>query len=189
MYHYVIRRFYIIVLFLGACFLGACSGSGGSGSGNELGSEGAQPTDPGELPISGTARYDGFLTLGLPTPTGRQTFSGDLALTVDFDAAAAQVTGVADSFSTDDDDDVRGRIMITDGMIDRKAQTVSDYTFEAGLSGTLSGDAFRNLVISGTMLGDFNGEDADAVTGRVFGDLVGATGEDIFNGSFSAAKN
>lgn len=177
------HTFYALVFLCAA----ACGGSSGSGSGSELGSSGGGGAiDPNELPISGAARYDGFLTLGLPTSSGRDSYTGQLGLDVDFDAADVQVTGLADNFATSDGEDVTGRIVVTDGVINRETNVIEDYTFEAGVSGTLSGPDFRNMVITGTMLGDFNGQAAEAITGRVFGDVILPTGTDIYNGTFSA---
>lgn len=176
-------------LMLGSLLAIAACSSGGGGSEDELGSGGGSGiTDPSELPISGSARYNGFLTLSLPTSSGRSPYIGTLGLDVDFDAADVQVTGQVTDFSTDNDDNVAGRLVITDGVIDRGSDVVEDYTFDAGISGTLSGEDFRNMVITGTMLGDFNGQNAETLSGRVFGDVIGPTGEDIYNGTFSGTS-
>lgn len=177
----------MLAVFL-VLFVAACSGGGGGGATNQLGSEGGGGlTDPGLLPVSGAARYDGFLTLALPTQTGRQPFTGVLGLDVNFDAPAAQVTGQASQFRSASDEVLDGRIIITDGDLDRSADLAADYTFESQLSGTLSGTDFRNIVITGTMLGDFSGDTASAVSGQTFGDVVTPLGFDIFNGTFSAS--
>lgn len=175
--------------------LAACSGSGGgggdggTGSSDQLGANDGDTTGGIDAPISGTARYDGFMTLNLPTSEGRAPFTGSLGLDVDFDASAAQVTGEANNFLSPDDDMLSGRLMVTDGEIDSSAERPADYTFEAGISGTLRGPQFRNMVITGTLIGDFNGDTAEVLSGSSFGDVIGPTGADIFNGSFSAAAN
>ncbi|SEW02471.1 hypothetical protein SAMN04488515_0705 [Cognatiyoonia koreensis] len=181
----MMRWFALLVLVpLAAC------GGGGGGSGNQLGAGGGGGiTDPGELPVSGFARYNGFLTVNLPTADGRAPYTGNLGLDVDFDAAATQVTGQASGFTDGGGTNMRGRLAVTDGVIDRKTNVASDYTLEAGISGTLSGDAFRNMVITGTLLGDFNGQNAETLRGQVFGDTIGPLGTDIFNGTFSAATD
>lgn len=164
--------------------------SGGGGSSGELGAGGGGGiTPPTDLPITGSARYDGFLNLGLPTASGRETITGNLGLDVDFDAANIQVTGRASGFTDADNAAVTGNILITDGVIDRETNVAADYTFEGGISGALSGPDFRNIVVTGTILGDFNGVDADVLSGQVFGDVIGPQGEDIFNGSFSSTSN
>jgi len=170
-------------------FVTACGSGGTTSSGDQLDDNDSSPiTDPDTLPISGTVHYSGFLSLGLPTSSGRTDFTGNLGLTVAFDAVTGQVTGEADQFRAPDAELLRGRILITDGQIDRATNTVEDYTFDAQLSGTLSGDDFRNMVITGAMVGDFNGENADVVSGQVFGDVVGPAGLDIYNGTFSATQ-
>lgn len=171
-----------------------CSSSGSSGGSLGDGGDGpGGPTDPGSLPISGRATYSGFLSLNLPmnddAGLGRGVYSGDLSLTVDFASDIGAMTGQADDFRGPTGGAVQGRIFVTDGALERSTDTTIDYTFAAGLSGTLSGDGLRNSVVTGQVSGDFQGDSASTVTGVTYGNVTTYLGVDVFDGTFSAAQN
>ncbi len=192
------QRLPMMVLFrmmvLGLLVLAVgCSGNGsGSGALGDMGDDDVI-TDPGSLPINGRATYSGFLSLNLPNGAepgaARGTYLGDLSLTVDFASNLGAMTGHADGFSGPTGDSVLGRIYLTDGILERSTDTTIDYTFGAGISGTLSGDGLRNSVIAGNVSGDFKGQDASIVSGVAYGNVTTYLGVDVFDGSFSGAQN
>jgi len=170
----------------------ACGGGTGV-SGGALGSSSTQdpgPTEPSTLPMTGQASYSGFMALNLPRPgADRETYTGTLGLAVDFASASGQLTGAGEGFRGSNGTVLEGRIFVTDGTLERGANVATDYTFEAGVSGTLNGDGLQNSVVTGLMTGDFVGTDAGTVTGVTFGNVTTVTGVDVFDGSFAAAKN
>jgi hypothetical protein len=181
-------------LFGMLAFAVSCSGNGSSsGALDDLGDDGDVLTDPGILPITGRATYSGFLSLNLPSGlevgAARGTYSGDLSLTVDFASDLGAMTGQADGFSGPSGDSVLGRVYVTNGILERSTNTTIDYTFEAGISGTLSGDGLRNSVISGSVSGDFKGQNASSISGVAYGNVTTYLGVDVFDGTFSGAKN
>jgi len=54
---------------------------------------------PAALPLEGTANYEGFVTLNLPTADGRRANVGDLNLAVDFGATSNQISGGVSNFT------------------------------------------------------------------------------------------
>lgn len=175
--------------------LSACSGASVSSS-DALSSSDAQeldPTDTLALPSSGTAIYRGFLALQLPSApepgSDRAAYTGSMALSVDFGLASGQLSGTAEGFRGPSDAELLGRLFITDGTIDLATDVATDYTFEAGVSGTLDGDGLRNSVVTGTMTGDFIGGDAALVSGVVYGSVTTVLGVDVFDGSFAATED
>ena len=99
------------------------------------------------------------------------------------------MTGLAEGFRGAGGSALEGRLFVTDGTLDRSVAVAADYTFEAGISGSLSGDPIQSSVVTGQVTGDFIGSDATSVSGRAFGKVISPTGEDVFDGSFAAAKN
>ena len=177
------------VLF-GLLALAACgAGGGGATLGQE---EGTNPTSPEiqsplGLPVTGQARYRGFMTLNLPeggdvtAPSAPHV--GALSVDVNFDAGADQVSGIADAFRTPQDIALSGRLFVTNGQLEASAN------FDAQISGTLAGTGFSNSVISGTINGGLSGQKLDAMTGVASGQVVTGTGAGTFSGSFTAANS
>lgn len=175
--------------------LSACSG-GNDATSDALSisdMQGLDATDTLALPTSGRASYRGFLALQLPSApepgSDRAAYTGSLALSVDFGLASGQLSGTAEDFRGPSDAELLGRLFVTDGSIDVAADVATDYTFEAGLSGTLDGDGLRNSVVTGTMTGDFIGGDATLVSGVVYGSVTTVLGVDVFDGSFAATQD
>jgi len=181
----------VVIALLVLLSLSSCGGGTGVSAG-ALGLSSTQdpgPIDPTTLPTSGQASYLGFLSLNLPQLNGeRATYTGALGLAVDFGRASGQLTGSAEGFRSGGTE-LQGRVFVTEGTLERDADVAIDYTFEAGLSGTLSGGGLQNSVLTGTMTGDFSGEGAATVSGVAFGNVTTATGVDVFDGSFAAAEN
>ena len=192
-------QFPVVRLILAAPFgLLALSACGAGGGGSEIPVSAGDPApkpviEPGDLPVSGNASYDGLMTLRLPQNgdalSAHTDHTGNLRLNVDFDVGFNQVTGVVDGFQTPTNEPMVGRVFVTEGLIDRGASSSKDYTFDAKLSGTLSALNFSSTVISGTVLGDFSGSDLSALTGRVYGNLVLGNGVDIFDGTYATVRS
>ncbi|WP_298860653.1 hypothetical protein [uncultured Sulfitobacter sp.] len=141
-------------------------------------------TAPGDLPISGTASYDGESVLVVAAPEGVFDLTGDVTATIDFRADNATVTfnnlsgtvatGLASPSSVDDFGSV----------------VVSDVAFDDG--GLLGG----STVVSTNASASFDGPLYGGVDGAVFGEnaeeVAGAldvTGDGVvLKGGFIASK-
>jgi len=180
-----------VSLALVACSDGTGSASGVSGG--ALGSSSNQDlgvTDTSTLPTTGQASYSGVMSLNLPqTDASRAIYTGALGLAVDFGQASGQLTGSATDFRGPSGSLLQGRVFVTNGTLSIGVDVATEYSFEAGLSGTLSGDGLRNSVLIGDIDGDFLGQDGSSVTGVLHGDVITVTGVDIFDGTLAADKN
>lgn len=172
----------------------ACGGTAGNGTASNTG--GIDPTDPGinspiGLPVTGQARYAGFMTLNLPAggdiTAAEAPHVGALSMDVNFSASSDQVSGVADAFRTPADVALSGRLFITDGQL-TPLQSGSEAGVEGQISGTLAGPGFQNTVISGTVTAGLSGTKLGAMTGTTSGGVTTGTGIGSFDGSFTAAR-
>lgn len=170
--------------------LAACS-SGADGDGISRGDQAAaleaalseeNISNPGALPIKGTASYAGFMTLGLPIGGAPQDFIGDLDVSVDFAANRDQVSGTASNFKG-----LTGTLSIAGGDLDRATDTNVDYTFDGTVTGSLA-QAGQSYDIDGNIVGEFRGRNQDGLTGVVYGDINGPDGQDLFDGSLAATR-
>ena len=178
--------------------LSACGGSGGSEIpsradraallADDVLSDGI--SDPGRLPDSGSARYDGFMTLRLPTQAdgSRRRYTGDLTLNVDFAAPRDQITGRAGGFATRGGDALDGGLRLRGGDLYRDTDPDENYTFTGNLDGTLRRGR-ADYAIDARIEGEFRGRGQTGVNGLVFGDVTGPQGQDIFDGDFVAARD
>lgn len=122
------------------------------------------PTEPLDMPVSGSARYLGAadLTLGVPASyAGRvdTTLSGVADLTAAFDTD--QISGTMRSFSGPNQGAASGSLAVVDG-------TISGNSFGAATSGTLVQNGI-GVDINGTSSGTFRGPNAEALTGTISG--------------------
>lgn len=179
--------------------MGCSAGSGGGGTEEEV-SRAAQNTaledtlsatnitDPTNLPSTGVARYDGFMTARLPVLDGglRQEYLGDLTMKVDFAANKNQVSGRADGFAAGQEV-LGGSLRIRGGDLFRNTDTDTNFTFTGAVDGDLTrgADAYT---IDAKIEGEFRGRDQEGVNGLLFGDIEGPLGQDIFDGTFVAEK-
>ncbi len=140
-------------------------------------------SDPTTLPRSGLATYTGFMTLALPLDGPARDVTGDLDMRVDFGAARNQVSGSASNFAG-----LTGGLAIRGGDIDRGTDPDTDFTFDGSLTGTLAqnGDSYG---IDGAIVGEFRGRNQDGLTGLVYGDITGPSGQDLFQGSMAASRD
>ena len=139
-------------------------------------------SNPALLPTSGTAQYAGLIALDLPIPNESAPHVGDIDLRVNFGSNRNPISGSATNFNG-----LSGSLTIASGAIDRGADPDEDYTFEAGLAGTLDGTSGA-FVIDGTLSGDFRGRNLDGVTGVVYGDVTGPDGQVLFDGTFAGTQ-
>lgn len=170
--------------------LAACS-SGEDGDGISRGDQAAaleaalseeNVSNPGALPMKGTASYAGFMTLGLPIGGAPQDFVGDLDMVVDFAANRDQVSGTATNFNG-----LTGSLWIASGDLDRATDTGVDFTFDGTVMGSLA-QAGQSYDIDGNIAGEFRGRNQDGLTGVVYGAINGPDGQDLFDGSFAATR-
>jgi hypothetical protein len=180
--------------------LGACGDTDGSGLSNEdrvadfaamsdrLGSlfNTAYTGEPGEVPSSGTANFQGFAGFVLDTGAVPLTLIGDTAMSVDF--GSRKLTGEMTNFFGDSGGalaDYTGKVAIVGGEIGfdvpRGTTVPNDVRF--GYAGALSGQG--NLVeLDGAMSGKLKGtpirgilaNTAPGETEILNGSVVGVTG-------------
>ncbi len=173
-----------LVLFLAAgCGGGGGGGGDGGGSGIDprlsridiyeaqrlrvLGEPGAgvmgMPVTPEvQIPVSGSATYDGSVSILVETMPETAVIVGDARVAMDF--GLSQVGGVMDNFlGTDPDDRLRnfdGRLTIDSGEIGDPAPNVWSLDY----AGTLSAPG-QTYVMAGTVEGEFLGEPVAAIAG------------------------
>lgn len=179
-------------IFVGALML--IVGCGGKGSGADQASradqavdladavQGENKSDPARLPVTGRAIYAGFGTLDLAIRGTTQSYIGDLNLSVEFSDTAEPISGTLHHF-----DGLTGALDISNGNLDRGANTDVDYTFGADVDGMLTHNG-GDYVIDASLSGDFRGRNQGGVTGVVFGDITGPNGVDIFDGTVTGAR-
>ena len=141
-------------------------------------------------PTSGSATYNGYAYGDLANTSDAITDSliGDIEMTVTFTASSATVAGQIGGFEDEDGDDVAGSLTLSGGSLDRSGNPSSDSTFGVSISGTLTDDAARNLVIGGRLEGDFLGSGHAAVGGELLGTVtVDSTSQNI-DGGFIAER-
>mgnify|MGYP005992188061 CR=1 FL=1 len=134
-------------------------------------------TDPTTLPTSGSASYDGLLSLGPAI--------GEMELIANF--SEGSIGGTVGNVVLGDDTVATGSLAITSasGAIDRSTDTSVDFTFSAGLDGTLSDDT-GSYDVEATMLGDFTDTDYGYVEGFVEGTVTesGSSDSEYLYGEF-----
>lgn len=153
---------------------------------------GAEPySDPATLPRSGSATYDGAMTLatfddgGAIVPPFSLAIIGETQLTADFSGSA--ISGNARNFVDVDDNRYDGTLAVTDGLIDRDADLAAEFTFDALLDGTLTNSGeYYDFV--GIIDGDFVGPNHEAVIGIATGDILSSTGDAFLIGVFGAER-
>ncbi len=137
------------------------------------------------LPHSGTASYDGLISLG----TQWRTLVGDLALEVDF--RSNEVGGVAENFVSDNDVKHSGILRVTGGSINRDANLDPYQQITAILGGVLQvGESYPEYYSVNTLLnGYFLGDDQQGVSGTVTGTVSSRIHDDeAAGGSFAARR-
>jgi len=146
---------------------------------------GVAATDPSTLPISGSATFNGVLSLSVQTSGADLDMAGALTLTSNF--ATDTLTGNATNFITANDAAMSGSLAITGGVLDRAANTNIAHTFSAAIDGTLGG-AGDSYLIQGTLLGDFLGTGNLGTSGVVNGFATSSFGVGYMFGDFLAQQ-
>lgn len=166
-----------------ALALTACGGGGGDGGGSGIdprlarldiyeaqklrvlgdpgaGVMGMPLTDPGAMPASGTADFEGHVSIRVEAATPLVLF-GDVGISVAFDTE--QVTGQMDAFFGTDSSgqvvDYAGAISIDHGTVG--ASAANDLTLAYGGALTAAGEI---LIFDGTATGSFLGTPIGAVS-------------------------
>ena len=147
--------------------------------------DGAGYTAPGNLPLGGSAQFDGVMRLHLEGAGGDVPVNGALSVQVAF--ASDSLSGSASGFAGADGAAYSGTLAITNGALDRAADPLSEYTFSANMAGTLSAGA-DSYAISADVNGDFLGAAYGAMTGLVAGTATTGSGTGYVFGDFIAAR-
>lgn len=142
-------------------------------------------TDPTTLPVSGSAAFSGIMLLDTELGAGATSTAGALNLVANF--ATDSISGSADNFVDDADNLMTGTLVISNGVLDRTADTSIEYTFSSLLAGILAGGG-ESFVISADLSGDFLGPFYDAAAGVIAGTAVTAFGSGYLFGEFIAAQ-
>ena len=138
-----------------------------------------QVTQPSSLPVSGEASYRGVAYFEFTSIAEAETeLLADMTLRADF--SDATVSGRMENFISNRDESYAGTLSIEEGDIDRATDTSSQFTYIAGLEGTLTAPSGTQFASDAFIAGEFVGEDPDFVRGYVRGGLLeGARGESI----------
>lgn len=125
-------------------------------------------TPTADLPMSGSATYDGFIAFsGVGVD---ESFIGDLSLDVNF--ANNSISGSATDFLDNSENAYTGTLVVDGGAIDRSADPQTDVQFDADIGGTLA-DGGASRTIDGELKGYFVGSNQSAVVGSVSGTVGG----------------
>ena len=124
-------------------------------------------TDPATLPTSGSATYNGFIGVVLDNNAG---VAGDLQLIANFAPNANEnaITGSASNFFDNEENAIGGTLTLSNSVLDRNADTNTQFTFDADLSGDLTSDE-GDISVAAFLLGDFTGTNHEFVEGFVSG--------------------
>lgn len=142
-------------------------------------------TDPANLPAGGSATFAGVMLLDAQLGAGATSMAGALDLVANF--AADSISGTASNFYDAADVSMAGTLVISNGVLDRAANTATEYTFSALLAGTLAGGG-KSFVISADLSGDFLGSAYGAVAGVIAGTATTGFGSGYLFGEFIAAQ-
>ena len=162
---------------IAAMALTACGGGSSSSSNNsvdDLSESGIElierlallpETDTLDMPVSGTARYDGYAAYSSSTSDPVRIVSdpdtlSEVQLTANF--GSSTISGSATNFQSYEGVDIDGALAITNG-------TIVDATLTADIGGTLTEDGV-NVSYDGEIQGGFLGEDAEAIAGTGYAD-------------------
>lgn len=142
--------------------------------------------EPAGLPTTGNASYDGVIGAIVGAGTiDEVSVAGDLELTVQFaqNSITGNVTDIVDEF----DGRYAGTLNITDGIIDRDVDLVTDFTFVADMSGNLTNPAGGPVSVDALLRGDFFGS-GQYIAGEVSGNLRTDLGTTFIDGDFLAEE-
>lgn len=199
----------MVVAAAAGALLAGCSDDGGTSDGPrpayedllaeraEINSEaffGSLPfTGAAALPTSGSAAYDGVMTLDLNTEEGvpDREMLGELELEVNFGRSTDAVSGSATNFVNYDGEEFDGTLAITDGDLDRvnDAPVGSiEPAIVADLGGTLTNESGGSYEFDGDVRGNFRGTEPDYVGASFVGTVVTPEDEREFDGGFVAER-
>lgn len=165
----------IALLSLAACS-GGSGGDGVAGDGEdvvapdpapELGFQerlaAADVTPSADLPVTGTAVFDGLFQVAVGTDVDNplSSASGDARLDVDF--ADNSLTGVANNFVDQDGDQISGSVNFENGVIDRSLANATIVTETSGSIALDTGDTAFDQQLAGGFFGE-TGEFIQGVT-------------------------
>lgn len=155
------------------------------------------PVDPplytalADVPVSGSASYDGYLYGELANGSDAITDSviGELTLSVDFDPDDTAFSGSVRDFIDADGGDLTGNLQISGGALDRSGNAADDATIRrVAADGVLTDAQGRALEIGLKLEGDFLGSDHDAIGGEVLGSVTTDGATQDFDGGFIAER-
>ncbi|WP_373356979.1 hypothetical protein [Pseudoroseicyclus sp. CXY001] len=143
----------------------------------------------GALPYAGSASYEGVL-YGEVNQGNRHMadIAGDLSLGVDFSTNANPLTGRISHVRDNGELGLRGDLDIAGSFINRSAGTGRDRTFGATFSGTLLSETLGDVVVAGTMNGDFHGDGLGMIEGGSEATLSHNGGFYTMDGTFIAER-
>jgi hypothetical protein len=169
--------------------LSACSSGGSGGSSDdpptfsELEAEGdvlagqieaLDYTDPSSLPTSGSAQYNGVMGVYVGDEENGGIIAGDLRLDVAF-SGADPITGRVTNLVDQDNTRYQGQLNISGSDLDRTIDPDLEYTYVAGLAGSVSDPADGAVYnVNGDLFGDFFGSNYSHTGGDVEGTVCSA---------------
>lgn len=166
--------------------LAACSGGGDSSGDTVTQREPFVPITPiVDLTPTGTASYDGGISLGFIAPNGGGAvdMSGDLSLTIDFDNMDRAVTGAATGFS-DDTGAYVGNLLVNTAALD---DSTGGLDFVTNINGSLL-TGTTNYLVLGQMRGEVLGTSQEAASGNISGQVQERGVPAILTGQFQTAR-
>jgi hypothetical protein len=148
-------------------------------------------TDPESLPTTGSAEYDGIMSIETGGSSGAPSrMVGELGLEVNFGRDGNFLSGEAENFVGSNGKELDGSLEISAGGLDRDVDPDSDVpTYVGSIEGTLENPNGAEYRMSGSLEGDFRGEEPDYAVGTVDGILRGPDGNGTFDGDFVAERD
>lgn len=188
-----------IILLMSCCLIAACSGPG-SGSGpqltelsvlnasadrmiNRFDQEGF--SDPGMVPASGNAKYNGYFLAQLANADDNLTdsISGEMTIDVDFGSSAI-ISGTVFGLIDDNSEAMSGQLTLSGGSLNRNGDPEVDATLVFEGDGVLVDVNSNSIGLDLVFEGDFLGSDATGIGGSILGQATTDQGNQSVGGIF-----
>jgi hypothetical protein len=177
-----------------AGFLAGCGSSGESGSFSGLLAQrdnqfedirGSAYFSPAALPVSGTARYQGFVFAGTANPATNTISNGMVGrLAIDANFGGDTINGAATDFVTENGDQLSGSLALGPTFINGFGQDAIATSMNGNLTGA-GGDVY---VVTSNINGNFFGATGNIIAGDVTGSYVRNGSLNQFDGDFQAVQ-
>lgn len=143
-------------------------------------------TEGATLPTAGSSTYEGVVTFG-EVFRSMPAMAGEITLEVDFEDSS--LSGTAENFVTEDEEEVSGSLDIEDGRVYRESNLIDgNNALGAFVSGRLEVGDGAAYDFNGGLQGELLGDDHTHASGTLEGGLLTPEGPNSFFGQFTAER-